>query len=669
MKKVLYFLLIVSFLFSNSWVFSQGTGIIEGTVTYNKAEPLPGVVVKAESPVLPQPRYYTTDESGKYRLIDLPPGKDYKLEFRMMGFQTVLRTEIEVQAGKTLEINVQMQEVAFEEQIVISDSSPVFDQSFNDSTVSRHKAERSYYAPSPSSLNEETIGLSVGGAKDIENFRKNIENGYLPLPTDITYEGIYYDYYFDTGQTKECNKLFCPSYSLAVSRDPFSAREEFYMQIGLNSGIKQSDFKRKKLNLVVVLDISGSMSSPFNRYYYDQFGARVPVEEEPQFSGMDKMSVANNTVAGLLGHLKSDDNFGMVTFESRAEIFMPLTNAGEINLAELKSRILNQRSRGGTNMSAGMNLGIFLYESFVDADPREYENRIIFITDAQPNTGDLSEQGMLGMAKRASNNRIYTTFIGVGVDFNTRLIEGITKTKGANYYSVHSGREFMQRMVDEFEYMVTPLVFDLALTFESKGFEIEKVYGSPEADIATGELMRINTLFPSKREGGETKGGIVILKLKKLTEKGRIKLKTSYENREGKIDGDQQYIEFPSHEKDHFDNKGIRKGILLARYVNLMRNWINDERVSCRDSSPVSRSIDMESGILLPPEIDPHGLSQWERQSVPLRVDKEYSYLIERFITYFESETKALGDETLSRETAVMKMLTNYNAENLKADD
>ena len=69
---------------------------------------------------------------------------------------------------------------------------------------------------------DRTIGLSVGGAKAINNFRQNIKNGYLPQKSDVTIEGIFYDYYFDTGENKDsngnanitpCNYLFCPSYS------------------------------------------------------------------------------------------------------------------------------------------------------------------------------------------------------------------------------------------------------------------------------------------------------------------------------------------------------------------------------------------------------------------------------------------------------------------------
>ena len=115
----------------------------------------------------------------------------------------------------------------------------------------------SYSMASPAAAASPSIGFSAGGAKDVNSFRENIMQDYLPLPSDVTYEGLFYDYYFDTGAAKDCKKLFCPSYSYAVSKDPFSLQPQYYLSVGLNSGI--TDFQRKKLNLVVVLDYSGSM--------------------------------------------------------------------------------------------------------------------------------------------------------------------------------------------------------------------------------------------------------------------------------------------------------------------------------------------------------------------------------------------------------------------------
>ena len=62
---------------------------------------------------------------------------------------------------------------------------------------------------------------------------------------------------------------------------------------------------------------------------------------------------------------------------------------------------------------------------------------------------------------------------------------------------------------------------------ESDEFEIEKVYGSPEADKATGRIIYVNTLFPSDSSGGEVCGEVVLLKLRVLGEgSGVVRIKT-----------------------------------------------------------------------------------------------------------------------------------------------
>ena len=510
------------------------------------------------------------------------------------------------------------------------------------------------------SLAGDRIGLAVGGAKDINNFRKNVENNYLPLPTDITYEGLFYDYYFDTGEQEICQKLFCPSYSYAISKDPFSKEDEYYLSVGLNSGVKESDFKRKKLNLIIVLDISGSMSSQFNRYYYDQFGRTTPIEgtEDDADYQKSKMEVAREAVVGLLDHLNPDDRFGMVLFDNVAYLGKPLSLVSDTDMNSIKGHILELQPRGGTYFEAGYRDGTKLFDEYLNTDQSEYENRIIFITDAMPNIGQISEEGLFGLTKKNADNKIYTTFIGVGVDFNTELIEYITKIRGANYYSVHSGKEFKQRMDDEFEYMVTPLVFNLNLNLDAKGYKIEKVYGSPEANEATGEIMKVNTLFPSKREEQETRGGIVILKLKKISPDADLKLKVSYEDRLGKVDTNEMAVKLESKTPDFYENTGIRKGILLSRYANLMKNWINDERESHTKQQPIKPAVNKIEGIVIPPDFEEPQLGRWERQSISLRVSQEYKDLIKEFKIYFESEMNVIGDNTLSKEITVITKLT-----------
>ena len=512
----------------------------------------------------------------------------------------------------------------------------------------------SYAMPSPAAAAAgPSIGFSAGGAKDINSFRENILQDYLPLPSDVTYEGLFYDYYFDTGAALECKKLFCPSYSYAVSKDPISMQPQYYLSVGLNSGI--TNFQRKKLNLVVVLDFSGSMGSPFDEYYYDRFGNKVEQKGDESSMSKTKMQIADESVVALLGQLKPEDRFGLVIFSDDAFLVDPLTSVADKDQERLKSRILNIKETYGTNMEAGMEEGTALFDRFLQADKSEYENRIIFLTDAMPNMGETGDLPLYRMLEDNAVQGIYTTFIGIGVDFNTALVEGITKIKGANYYSVHSASEFQTRMNDEFDFMVTPLVFDLRLKLDAPGYEIEKVYGSPEADQATGELMKVNTLFPSKAEDGQVKGGVILVKLKKLSNQGNMRLTVSFRDRNGVMDSDEAEVDMAEENADFYQNSGIRKAVLLSRYADLLKNWMIDERKAEDKGWKIVPSVTLANGIVIPIE-----LGEWERQSLPLVVSEPYAELFGRFRNYFQSEASVLGDRTLGQEEAILKKLGGY---------
>ena len=497
-----------------------------------------------------------------------------------------------------------------------------------------------------SAASSSTIGFSTGGAKDIENFRKNIENGYFPISTDITYNGIFYDYAFDTGKKEESDELFSPSYSTSISKDPFSNQDEYYMTVGLNSNIKESDFSRKKLNLVVVLDISGSMASSFDSYYYD-------LEDDEEEVRKTKMNIASESVNVLLDQLNEFDRFGMVLFDDNAYVGTPIKSISEIDVDAIKEHILEIRAQGGTNFESGYKKANELLKEYEKVNSDEYENRIIVITDAMPNVGNTSKDSLLSYVKSNAKKGTYTTFIGVGVDFNSELIEEISDVRGANYYSVHNQDEFKSRMGEQFEYMVTPLVFDLKMDFDSKDYEIEAVYGSDTVNEKKGNILEINTLFPSKTESnGEVKGGVVLLKLKKKTSNtnGEINLNVSYEDRNGKKYKNSQTAQFKQGE-EYYENTGIRKAIALTRYANVLKNWILYER------SEDDRFIKIPTYWVLSEDDVYKILGEHERTSVELSVSKEYKEIFENIKNYLEVEKKEVGDETLEKEIDILNKL------------
>ncbi|PID76833.1 MAG: hypothetical protein CSB24_04585 [Deltaproteobacteria bacterium] len=505
------------------------------------------------------------------------------------------------------------------------------------------------------------LGFAVGGAKDTGNFRQNIKENFLPKYHSITYEGLFYEYYFDTGIGQgSCDELFCPSYTRAVTPDLFSGEADYYLSVGLNSGLTEESFSRKKLNLVVVVDISGSMGSSFDEYYYDRANSASDQEK----AGKSKMQLANETIVAMMQHLQDDDRFGVVLFDDTAYTAKPLRLVKYTDMKAIAGHIKDIRENGGTNWQAGYEKGVDLYSSLEGSlmNQAEYENRIIFLTDAMPNLGELSEDGLFAMVRKAAEKGIYTSFIGVGVDFNPELVEYVTKTRGANYFSVHNAKEFKKTLADEFDLMVTPLLFDLELTVQSDEYAIEGVFGSPEANLATGQVMQIKTLFPSPAEDEQVKGGVVLVKLhKKSNASGGtpIELSVSYRDRNGTEHTAKDTVSFADMKKPSYDNLGIRKAILLADYVSLLKNWLLDQNKGCNDQVEVPVAPFFRDGLPNPDKRPMQKMiSRWEKKSCPFAVSAGYQKLFTLFLHHFQEEAAVIDDKELSREKEILEKLT-----------
>lgn len=504
-----------------------------------------------------------------------------------------------------------------------------------------------------------TLGFAVGGAKGIDNFRENIKNNYLPLGTDITYNGLFYNYHFDTGNNVPSNELFTPSYSTAISKDPISGNNEYFMTVGLNSNIKESDFTRKKLNIVVVMDISGSMSSSFNKYYYDGKKLEGDSDEENK----SKMKIANESLNLLIDSLKSEDRLGIVLFDNKSYLAKPVSLIGETDVDKIKEHVLEITPQGGTNFDAGYTTGTELFTEEMLNDS-EYENRIIVITDAMPNLGKTSKDTLTKDVEENAKKGIYTSFIGVGVDFNTEVIECLSSVTGSNYFSVHNSEEFKKIMSDDFDYMVTPLVFDLELKLDSNEFKIDQVYGTDCKDMNSGSIMNVKTLFPSSRNSsGEAKGGIILLKLTPISYTSqytdisaqKTNITVSYKDGKGKMHTNTQEVKFKKLNEEYYDNTGIRKGIVLARYANLMQEWILFERTKKPEFV-----VNVEKGLCncYHSPIDYRRLlGENERVSMKLNVSKEYVETIAKFKEYMKKEINEIGDKNMNQEIEILDLI------------
>ena len=377
---------------------------------------------------------------------------------------------------------------------------------------------------------------------------------------------------------------------------------------------------------------------------------------------LSKMELAKKSLIAMTKHLKDEDRFGVVLFNNRAELAKPLSLVGETDMDAIREHITKISANGGTNMEAGFQLGTELFGDTDKWDTSEYENRVIFLTDAMPNVGATGSGELTELISNYADKRIYTSFLGIGLDSNSGLINKLSNLKGANYHSVNSASEFKKVLADEFDYMVTPVVFNLKLAVESDDFQLEKVYGSATANIKTGEMLKISTLFPSKTSNGKTKGGMVLLKLKRVGDMANVKVKVSYEDRQGNKKGDVQIVDLSASNASYYANKSIRKGILLSRYGSLLKHWIADRR-SLPRSYREKEKCSVENGIVTFEDNSNLNMSHYD-----LSVNSLYGSFFLYFQNYFEKEKGFIDDKSLSRELSILSKLVKVSRKFNKLD-
>jgi carboxypeptidase family protein len=105
-----------------------GDGGLRGTVKDNQGGVLPGVTITARSPEVISPASALTDESGNYRLVNLPPGT-YTVTAELSGFAGFKREGILLRAGATFQVDITMEVGALEETITVTGDSPMIEVS------------------------------------------------------------------------------------------------------------------------------------------------------------------------------------------------------------------------------------------------------------------------------------------------------------------------------------------------------------------------------------------------------------------------------------------------------------------------------------------------------------------------------------------------------------
>eukprot|EP01080_Neovahlkampfia_damariscottae_P005988 gene5988-9987_t len=392
---------------------------------------------------------------------------------------------------------------------------------------------------------------------NLSTFRQNLSGSMIPDESSIQCQSVFCEHYFNDGHQNQ-KKVLYNSYSTMEENDPITGEKEQFILTSLNS-IFDGLNHREPLNLILVLDISGSMSSGLD-------------------GDTTKMQIANETIVEIIKSMKKGEYFGIILFDNKVEIFSKMTKIDDsFDIKNLEKDILAIKPRGSTNMEIGMSTALDMMKKHLkDSKKNENQNRIIFLTDACPNQGE--DKKLIDLTQEASKLSIFTTYIGIGLDFDTGFVNELTRTQGTNYFGISSKKEFQDILNTNFNYIVTPISFNTKLLLESEYYCIDAVYGTAfEEEFKNDTIDLASQIASPKDEKLGKKGNMLLIKIKqKLTTKKdasrKIKMTLFYDTilREQIIQSDE--ISF-----DSKGNEAIEKAIAFMKYVKLSHKVMKDE--------------------------------------------------------------------------------------------
>lgn len=178
---------------------------------------------------------------------------------------------------------------------------------------------------------------------------------------------------------------------------------------------------RQPVALAVVLDVSGSMAG-------------------------DKIEQARGAVLQLVERMRPGDQVAVVTYNHGAQLLVPLTSVASTR-GELRSQITRIFAGGGTNIPAGIQLGV---EALKDGTPG-HVRRMVLVSDGLDNSGQPVQLVSSTIRQRAAGG-VTLSSLGIGTDYDEGFLTSVADAGRGNYAFLAHGAElhaFLTRELDQ----------------------------------------------------------------------------------------------------------------------------------------------------------------------------------------------------------------------------
>eukprot|EP00054_Salpingoeca_dolichothecata_P009046 m.51216 g.51216 ORF g.51216 m.51216 type:complete len:484 (+) comp18129_c0_seq1:77-1528(+) len=218
-----------------------------------------------------------------------------------------------------------------------------------------------------------------------------------------------------------------PTPTLTVTTQPEHKQvaltnQDLYSVLSIKAPFYEPDNnERGSLDVIVVLDISGSMSG-------------------------SKLDMAKKSLQFIIRNLRECDRFGLILYDTDVHPTIALTPMTTANKQKCQDECAKIRSGSMTNLSGGMLQAL---QDMKDRKTKGGVSSVLLLTDGLANVGITGDDGIVSAMQTARPDDVTVNTFGFGTDHKATLLKALSDNGGNGvYYFVENSESIPHAFAD-----------------------------------------------------------------------------------------------------------------------------------------------------------------------------------------------------------------------------